>query len=50
MKPQMLVVAFAAAAAIVGSRYLDLGALETFGLVIVGMFASLFLYRRFSRS
>ncbi|MBF8248782.1 MAG: hypothetical protein HW374_1582 [Bacteroidetes bacterium] len=49
MKPQLLVVALGAAAAIVGARYLDLGTLETFGLVIVGMFASLFLYRRFSK-
>ncbi len=49
MKPQMLVVALGAAAAIVGARYLDLAILETFGLVIVGMFGSLFLYRRFSK-
>ena len=46
----MLVVALGGAATIVGARYLDLGIIETFGFVIVGMFGSLLLYRRFSKS
>ena len=45
MRPQLYVVTLGALAGVFGGRYLEAGALGTFGLVIVGMFTALFLYR-----
>jgi hypothetical protein len=49
VKAQLLVVTLGAVAGIFAGKELHVGALETFGLVIVGMFASLFLYRAFAK-
>lgn len=49
MKPQMIVVTLGAVAGIYAGRYFELGVPGTFGLVIVGMFAALFLFRFFTK-
>ncbi|MBI4427900.1 MAG: hypothetical protein HY562_02160 [Ignavibacteriales bacterium] len=49
MKPQLFVVTLGAVAGIFGARYFEVGVLGMFGLVIVGMFAALFLYRLFAK-
>ncbi|MBI3006113.1 MAG: hypothetical protein HYY49_11965 [Ignavibacteriales bacterium] len=49
MKPQLVVITLGAVAGIFGGRYFEISALGTFGLVIVGMFSALFLYRFFTK-
>ena len=49
MKPQLIVVTLGAVAGIYGGRYFELDVLGTFGLVVVGMFAALFLFRFFTK-
>jgi len=49
MKPQLIAVTLGAVAGIFAGRELEVGALATFGLVVVGMFAGLFLLRLFTK-
>lgn len=49
MKPQMIVVTLGAIGGIYAGRFFEAGVLGTFGMVIVGMFAALFLFRFFTK-
>ena len=49
MRPQLLVITLGAVAGIYAGRYFELGVLATFGLVAVGMFGALLLFRLFSK-